>query len=227
MATKKLEGVRACVFDAYGTLFDIHSAVQRLKDRVGPNAASVSEVWRVKQLEYTWLRALMKRHVDFRQVTAEALDYALDSHGIDDRTVRDALLDAYLALDAYPEVPEVLRQLKERDLITAILSNGEPEMLSSGAKSARIEPVLDHILSVEEVGIYKPAPEVYALAVDRLGVAAHEIAFQSSNPWDVHGAATFGFQAVWINRRKLPRERLPGTPAAMLEDLRGLSGLLA
>ncbi|MDX1541208.1 MAG: haloacid dehalogenase type II [Geminicoccaceae bacterium] len=224
--SEKLDGIRACVFDAYGTLFDVHSAVERLKDRVGPEATQVSEVWRVKQLEYTWLRALMGRHVDFWQVTSDALDYALETFGVDDGTVRDALLDAYKVLDAYPEVDDVLSRLKQRGLKTAILSNGEPAMLQAAAGSAGIAGLLDHLLSVEEVGIYKPAPVVYQLAVDSLGVPPAAIAFQSSNPWDVHGAAAFGFRAVWINRRHLVPERLPGTPSAMLHDLRGLSDLI-
>jgi 2-haloacid dehalogenase len=223
----RIEGVKACVFDAYGTLFDVHSAVERLRDQVGPQATDISNTWRVKQLEYTWLRALMGRHIDFWQITSDALDYALEAHGADGDVLRQPLLDAYLTLDAYPEVPDVLRRLKERGLQTAILSNGEPKMLASGADSAGIDGLLDMILSVEDVGIYKPSPKVYQLAVDRLGVAADEIAFQSSNSWDVHGAAEFGFRAVWINRRGMPTERLPGARAAMLDDLRGLPDLLA
>jgi 2-haloacid dehalogenase len=223
----RIEGVKACVFDAYGTLFDVHSAVERLRDQVGPQATDISNTWRVKQLEYTWLRALMGRHIDFWQITSDALDYALEAHGADGDVLRQPLLDAYLTLDAYPEVPDVLRRLKERGLQTAILSNGEPKMLASGADSAGIDGLLDMILSVEDVGIYKPSPKVYQLAVDRLGVAADEIAFQSSNSWDVHGAAEFGFRAVWINRRGMPTERLPGERAAMLDDLRGLPDLLA
>ena len=226
MADPRIPGIRACVFDAYGTLFDVHSAVARLRDQVGSRAAEVSDTWRVKQLEYTWLRALMGRHVDFWQVTSDGLDYALEAHGVEAGVVRAPLLEAYRTLDAYPEVPDVLRRLRDRGFRSAILSNGEPGMLASAAASAGIDGLLDMVLSVEEVGIYKPAPQVYQLAVERLGIGPEAIAFQSSNAWDAHGAAVFGFRTVWINRRKLPDERLPGERAAMLDDLRGLPALL-
>jgi 2-haloacid dehalogenase len=217
--------IRACVFDAYGTLFDVHSAVARLRAQVGEQADALSQLWRTKQLEYTWLRALMGRHVDFWQVTGDALDYALARTDVDP-AVREPLMQAYLSLDAYPEVPDVLRRLRAGGLETAILSNGEPAMLEAGAKSAAIEDLLDAILSVEEVGIFKPHPEVYQLAVDRLGVRADQIAFQSSNAWDVSGAAAFGLRAVWINRLGLPPERLPGAAEHELPDLSGLPALL-
>jgi 2-haloacid dehalogenase len=220
-----MPGVAACVFDAYGTLFDVHSAVARLGARVGPQAEALSQLWRSKQLEYTWLRALMGRHADFWQVTGDALDYALARTGVDP-AMRAPLLQAYLALDAYPEVPEVLHRLRAGGLKTAILSNGEPRMLEAGARSAGIAGLLDAILSIEEVGIFKPHPDVYQLAVDRLGVAAGRIAFQSSNAWDVHGAAAFGLRAVWINRQGAPAERLPGAAEHELRDLSGLPELL-
>lgn len=223
--TAAMTGIDACVFDAYGTLFDVHSAVARLRARVGRQADALSQLWRTKQLEYTWLRALMGRHVDFWQVTGDALDYALARTGVDP-AVREPLMEAYLSLDAYPEVPEVLRRLRAGGLKTAILSNGEPEMLAAGARSARIDALLDAVLSVEDVGIFKPHPKVYQLAVDRLGVAAERIAFQSSNAWDVNGAATFGFRAVWINRLGLPPERLPGAAEHELKDLSELPALL-
>ena len=218
-------GIEACVFDAYGTLFDVHSAVARLRARVGERADALSQLWRSKQLEYTWLRALMGRHADFWQVTGEALDYALARTGVDP-AVREPLMQAYLALDAYPEVPDMLHRLREAGLKTAILSNGEPKMLAAAAKSAGIAELLDAILSVEEVGIFKPHPKVYQLAVDRLGVGPARIAFQSSNAWDVSGAAAFGLRAVWINRLGLPPERLPGAAEHELGDLSGLPALL-
>jgi 2-haloacid dehalogenase len=220
-----MAGIEACVFDAYGTLFDVHSAVARLRARVGEQAEGLSQLWRAKQLEYTWLRALMGRHADFWQVTGDALDYALARTAVDP-AVREPLMQAYLALEAYPEVPDVLRRLREAGLKTAILSNGEPTMLVAGARSAGIHGLLDGILSVEDVGIFKPHPKVYQLAVDRLGVAAHEIAFQSSNAWDVCGAATFGLRPVWINRSGAPPERLPGEAEHELTDLSGLPALL-
>ena len=225
MTSARMSGIRACVFDAYGTLFDVHSAVARLRERVGEQADALSQLWRTKQLEYTWLRALMGRHADFWQVTGDALDYALARTGVD-RAVREPLMQAYLSLDAYPEVPEVLRRLRAGGLKTAILSNGEPEMLEAAARSAGIDGLLDAVLSVEEVGIFKPHPKVYQLVLDRLAVAADQVSFQSSNAWDVNGAATFGLRAVWINRLGMPAERLPGAAEHELRDLSGLPALL-
>jgi 2-haloacid dehalogenase len=225
MTAGRMAGIRACVFDAYGTLFDVHSVVGRLRDQLGDQADALSQLWRTKQLEYSWLRALMGRHADFWQVTGEALDYALARTGVDP-AVRAPLLEAYLTLDAYPEVPDVLRRLRAGGLKTAILSNGEPGMLDAGAQSAGIDGLLDAILSVEEVGIFKPEPRVYRLAVERLAVPAATIAFQSSNAWDVHGAACFGLRPVWINRFGAPPERLPGGPEHELRDLAGLPALL-
>jgi len=224
--TAAMAGIRACVFDAYGTLFDVHSAVGRLRARIGGEADALSQLWRTKQLEYTWLRALMGRHADFWQVTCDALDYALARHEIDPEAIREPLLQAYLTLDSYPEVPAMLERLQAAGFKRAILSNGEPRMLQAGAQSAGIAELLDAVLSVEEVGVFKPDPRVYQLAVDRLGVAPQAIAFQSSNAWDVHGAATFGLRPVWINRHGAPPERLPGAAEHELRDLAGLPDLL-
>jgi 2-haloacid dehalogenase len=225
MTRARMSGIRACVFDAYGTLFDVHSAVARLRERVGEQADRLSQLWRAKQLEYSWLRALMGRHADFWQVTGDALDAALARTGVD-RAVREPLMQAYLSLDAYPEVPEVLRRLRAGGLRAAILSNGEPRMLEAAARSAKIDGFLDAILSVEEIGIFKPHPKVYQLAVDRLALPPEAIAFQSSNAWDVHGAAVFGLRAVWINRLGMPPERLPGAAEHELRNLSGLPALL-
>ena len=223
--TAGMTGIEACVFDAYGTLFDVHSAVARLRARIGDRAEALSQLWRSKQLEYTWLRALMGRHADFWQVTGDALDYALACTGVD-TTWREPLMQAYLTLDAYPEVPDALRRLRGGGLRAMILSNGEPGMLRAAARSAGIAELLDAILSVEEVGIFKPHPKVYRLAVDRLAVRPDQIAFQSSNAWDVSGAAAFGLRAVWINRLGMPPERLPGAAEHELRDLSGLPALL-
>jgi 2-haloacid dehalogenase len=225
MSAPRMAGIRACVFDAYGTLFDVHSAVGGLRAKLGDRADALSQLWRAKQLEYTWLRALMGRHADFGQVTGDALDYALARTGIEPG-LRAALLQSYLTLDAYPEVPDVLRRLRAGGLTTAILSNGEPKMLKAAARSAGIDGLLDAMLSVEAVGVFKPEPRVYQLAVDRLGVPAAAIAFQSSNAWDVHGAACFGLRPVWINRQDAPPERLPGAPEHTLQDLTVLPALL-
>jgi 2-haloacid dehalogenase len=220
-----MEGIRACVFDAYGTLFDVHSAVARLRPRIGTQADDLSKLWRTKQLEYTWLRALMGRHADFWQVTGDALDYALARTGVD-TAFREPLMQAYLALAAYPEVAEVLRRLRDAGRKLAILSNGTPTMLAAAVENAGIGVLLDAVLSVEEVGVYKPDPRVYRLAVERLAVRADQIAFQSSNGWDMKGAACFGLRAVWVNRMRMPAERLPGDAECELPDLSGLPALL-
>ncbi|MDD9817049.1 MAG: haloacid dehalogenase type II [Gammaproteobacteria bacterium] len=218
--------IAACVFDAYGTLFDVHSAAERHAGRLGPQAQAVSELWRAKQLQYAWLRSLMGRHGDFAQVTADSLDYALEAHGIEDRALRDDLLGAYLALDCHPEAPAVLRALRDAGMTTAILSNGTPAMLDAAVRHSGIAGLLDAVWSAEEVGIYKPEPRVYRLATERLGVEAGRIAFQSANAWDAAGAAACGLRAVWINRLGQGRERLPATPSAELPSLEGLPQLL-
>ncbi len=220
-----MDGIRACVFDAYGTLFDVHSAVGRLRPQIGAQADELSQLWRTKQLEYSWLRALMGRHADFWQVTGDALDYALARTGVG-ASVREPLMRAYLTLEAYPEVADVLRRLRAAGLKLAILSNGEPAMLAAAVDNAGIGALLDAVLSVEEVGVYKPDPRVYRLAVDRLSLRPDQVAFQSSNAWDVHGAASFGLRPVWINRFGAPAERLPGAAEHALRDLSGLPGLL-
>jgi 2-haloacid dehalogenase len=218
-----LEGARACVFDAYGTLFDLGSAVARERGRLGARADELGRIWRTKQLEYTWLRSLMGRHADFWRVTGDALDHALDALGIADPDLREALMRAYLRLDAYPEVAAVLQRLRDAGLPRAILSNGSPVMLEAGVKSAGLADLLGAVLSVESVGVFKPHPAVYQLAVDRLGVAARgEIAFLSSNAWDVHGAAAFGLRCAWVNRAGAKPERLPGAALVELQDLSGL-----
>jgi 2-haloacid dehalogenase len=198
--------IRACVFDAYGTLFDVHSAVARHAAAVGPEADAVSRLWRLKQLEYSWIRALMGRHADFWTVTGDALDLALATYKVSAPHLRQTLMQAYLTLDAYPEVPEMLRRLKTAGIRTAILSNGSPAMLQNAIRSSGIADLLDDVLSVEAVGVYKPDPRVYRLALDRLGMAAESISFQSSNPWDAAAAAANGFHVAWINRIGQPPE---------------------
>ena len=219
MADFALKPVQHAVFDAYGTLFDVHSAASRHQARLGEKAQAVSALWRTKQLEYTWLRSLMQRYVDFWQVTQDSLDYALDSHGIDDIILRQDLLNAYQELACYQEVPETLLNLKALGLGTAVLSNGAPKMLEAAVLNSNIEKILDSVFSVDSIGIFKPAPQVYQLATDQLGCTPEEILFFSSNAWDVSGAATFGFQAVWVNRFGQVPERLPGTPVLEIKTL--------
>lgn len=226
MEQPQLTNVKACVFDAYGTLFDVHSAVGKYRERVGDQADQVSALWRTKQLEYTWLRSLMDKHVDFWQVTQDALGYAFATFQINDQELAQALMDAYLQLDCYPEVPEVLSQLKQSDIRTAILSNGSPAMLEAAVHHAGLQDALDAVLSIETVGIFKPSPKVYQLAVDQLGIPAQQICFQSSNAWDVAGANSFGLRVVWVNRFGQQAERLGTGYDAELASLAGLPGLV-
>lgn len=226
MASEAFSDVGACVFDAYGTLFDVHSAVAHGGRELADKAQAVSDLWRQKQLEYTWLRSLMRAHVDFRQVTRDGLDYALASHGIDDPKLCDRLMDLYQTLDAYPEANDCLARLSQAGLKTAILSNGSPDMLEAAVTSSGLAQHLDYVLSVEDVGIFKPDPRVYQLAVDRLGVEGSRICFMSSNAWDAAAAAHFGFVVAWVNRFGKARERIPAPPAAIIRDLSELPPLL-
>ena len=221
-----LAGIKACVFDAYGTLFDYASAAARCRDVLSDRLDAVSALWREKQLQYTWLRALQGRHADFWQVTGDALDFALETLGFAAAGLRARLMELYLTLDAFPEVPEVLRRLKAAGLKAAILSNGSPEMLDAAVRGAGIGDLFDAVLSVESVGIYKPHPKVYQLAVDRLGIPAAAISFQSSNAWDAWAASAFGMRVVWCNRYRQRRERLPGKPEHEVNSLAELPALL-
>ena len=197
----------ACVFDAYGTLFNVHSAVAKHASSLGQGAAEISNLWRAKQLEYSWVHSLMRRHVDFWELTNGALDYALAFHGVNNDRLKCALLESYLALDAYQETPIVLRKLREVGIKTAILSNGSPYMLQHAVESAGIGGSLDACLSIEEVGVYKPDPAAYQLAISALKLQSPtEACFFSSNAWDVAGAHTFGFRAFWVNRSGKPEE---------------------
>ena len=222
----RLDGVRACVFDAYGTLFDVHSAAAACRAELGDKADPLSDLWRRKQLEYTWLRSLMRAYADFDVVTAQALDHAMAVFDMRDDGLRARLLELYRKLQAYPEVSSVLRRLRDAGLATAILSNGSPSMLDSAVSAAGLAGSFDHVLSVAELGVYKPDPAVYRLAADRLGAGAGEICFLSSNGWDARGAAWFGFQTVWVNRFGQAEENLPGDIRARARDLNDLPPLL-
>ena len=189
-------------------------------------APRLAALWRDKQLQYTWLRAVQGRHADFWQVTGDALDFALESLGLADPGLRERLMQLYLTLDAYPDVPEVLRQLRDAGLATAILSNGSPAMLAAAIAHAGLGDLLDHVLSVEEAGVYKPHSRVYQLAVDRLAVPPQEIAFISSNGWDAWAGSAFGMRAIWCNRQSQTRERLPGAPDREIHFLSELPPLV-
>ena len=219
--------IRACVFDAYGTLFDVHSAVARHAAQLGPHAESVSKLWRTKQLEYTWVRSLMQRHADFWTCTGDGLDFALAAHDLDGTAgLRETLLKAYRALDLYPEVRSTLKTLQARGIRTAILSNGTPGMLEAAVQSSGLGDLDLPLLSIESAGIYKPDPSVYQWAVDALDVQTEDISFQSSNAWDIAGARAFGFAVKWINRTHQPDEYGLRGSVPELTSLAGLPGLV-
>lgn len=222
----KLDGARAVVFDAYGTLFDVASAAAAAQDVLQERWQPLSDLWRQKQLQYSWLRALMGKHQDFWAVTGDALDFALEATGIVEPGLRARLMDAYGRLGPYPDAEETLRRLRKAGLKTAILSNGAPRMLASAARSARLDGLLDQVLSVEEVGVYKPHPSVYRLACDRLGVWPAEIVFVTANGWDAWGAKAGGLRVAWCNRSGQPKERLGEGPDAEVASLAELPGLL-
>ena len=226
MKSARLPGIRACVFDAYGTLFDFNSAARQAQDALGPSWQALSDTWRSKQLQYTWLRSLMGKHVDFWRLTGDALDSAMMSLKIEDASLRERLMNLYLSLDAYPEVAEMLRTLKAAGQKLAILSNGAPPMLASAVANARIGDLLDAVLSVEEVGVYKPDSRVYKLALGRLGLEASEICFVSSNAWDAYAAKAFGMRVAWCNRFGQAPERIPDEPDAEISRLSELPALV-
>lgn len=207
------------VFDAYGTLLDVHSAAARHRDLIGPDADRLSEIWRAKQLEYTWTRSLMGAHRDFWTLTQEALDFAAARCGGLSAPARAALLSAYETLDAYADVAPTLAALKARGAKCVILSNGTPNMLARAVRSAGLVDLLDESLSVEEAGVFKTDARAYALVEKRYGVPPHQVSFQSSNRWDIAGSAKFGFRPVWINRTGAPDEYADFAPAAVLTGM--------
>ena len=222
-----LEGIRACVFDAYGTLFDVNSPVQKLATEIGDKATDLALLWRQKQLEYTWLRSLMGVHADFWHVTGDALDYSLEALKIEDVGLRDELMTLYLKLDAYPDVVEALKALRAKGKRMAILSNGSPSMLDSAVRAAGLEKSFDMVLSVEDVGIYKPSRRVYRHAMQKLQIQdAPSICFVSANSWDAQAAAQFGFQVVRLVRSGGQDDRVPGKVSAKIESLSELAGLV-
>src|ERR1043166_772039 len=226
MTKVPLAGITACVFDAYGTLFDFAAAARGCRDVLGDDTDKLTVLWRDKQLQYTWLRSLAGRYVDFWQVTGDALDFALETLGIGRPGLRDRLMTLYLTLETFPEVPDVLRRLKQHGMRTAILSNGSPKMLDAIVTGNKLPPPIDAGLPVDEVGVYKTHPKVYQLAVDRLGVPAAAISFQSSNAWDAYAASAFGMRVVWRHRYGRRRERLPGNPDCEVTTLAELPALV-
>ncbi|MFW8633702.1 haloacid dehalogenase type II [Cribrihabitans pelagius] len=223
--------ITTCIFDAYGTLFDVAAAARQAAAEPQFAAAlgrwqALSSYWRLKQLQYTWLRAITGAHADFWQVTQEGLDWALEAEGLDgDAALRQRLLDLYWQLEAFPEVPQMLSSLKQAGLNTAILSNGSPAMLDGAVQSAGIGDLLDDVLSVESVGIFKPDSRVYDLVGQRFGCAPEQVLFVSSNGWDAAGATGYGFTTAWVNRAQEPVDRLPWRPQHVLKDLTAIPDL--
>ena len=213
---------KAYVFDAYGTLFDVHSAVSRHFDIVGENPARVSEVWRNKQLEYTWVRTTMNRYQDFWELTSQALEFALAATPGSNLDCKQVLMDAYLSLDCYSEVPSVLKKLKEQGYKTAILSNGSPKMLASAVEHAGLSDLLDDQFSIDDIQIFKADPATYQMVIDKYDMKPEQVAFQSSNRWDIAGATAFGFSCNWVNRTNQPDEYLDLAPLKTISDLNGL-----
>ena len=212
----------AYVFDAYGTLFDVHAAVRRHSAAIGPDGQAFSDLWRAKQLEYSWIRTLMGTYTDFWALTEQSLDYAFARFPSADKALKPALLDAYWHLDCYPEVPAVLKHLKDRGARIAILSNGTPQMLQSAVKKAGLDLIIDDIFSVEAVKAFKTVPSVYDMVTTTYRLYPDAVSFQSSNRWDIAGATKFGFRTVWINRAKMPDEYADFGPALILPSLESL-----
>jgi 2-haloacid dehalogenase len=210
---------KAVIFDAYGTLFDVHSAVARNMADVGPDAARFSEIWRAKQLEYSWVLSLASRYEPFWTLTEKALDYAFARFPQIDRSIRPLLLEAYRKLDAYPDIRDTLRALRVQGLRTGILSNGDPSMLNAAVASAGLADDFDTILSVDAAQVFKTSPRTYELVLQALPVAATGVVFVSSNRWDIAGAAAFGFTPVWVNRLGLPEEYVELAPSAVVRSL--------
>jgi 2-haloacid dehalogenase len=212
----------AFVFDAYGTLFDVHAAMARHRTACGPDADRFSELWRTKQLEYTWTQTLADHYLDFQTLTERALDFALTRFPSVNKTLRGQLLDAYMTLDAYPDARATLQALKARGEKTAILSNGSPRMLDAAVSAAGIGALLDQVFSVDSVKMYKPRREVYELVTGHFSAKPADIVFVSSNRWDVMGATAFGFRCAWINRASNPEEYPDHPPVTKLVDLKSL-----
>ena len=211
--------ITTCVFDAYGTLFDVNAACRELSKEVGDKWNELSSLWRLRQVEYTWLRNSMKEYIDFWKITSDALDYAMETLNINNIKLRDDLLSLYLELEAYPEVKSILEDIKKRGMKTAILSNGNKKMLESAVNNAKIQHLLDKVLSVDDCKVYKPATEVYDLVDKKMGVKKENVLFFSSNAWDMHAASNYGFKTIWVNRFDSTLEKLPGKPDQIINSL--------
>jgi len=220
-----MKNIKAIIFDAYGTLFDVNSAAEKCKDKIGDKWESFANYWRTTQLEYTWLRSLMKRHKDFWQVTEDSLDKSMKTYEIDS-SMRNELLDLYKILSPFKEVPEVLKSLKEKDFKLAILSNGTPSLLDELVKSNNLENIFNDIFSIEEVGVYKPDSKVYDLPIKQYQIQKNEVAFLSANTWDVSGGGNYGYNSIWVNRSNNTFDNLDYVPKHQIKDLSKLLDIL-
>lgn len=221
-----MKEIKACIFDAYGTLFDVNSACRELSKEVGHNWESLASLWRLRQVEYTWLRNSMNEYIDFWQITSDALDYAMETLEIENIKLKQDLLALYLKLEAYPEVKDLLKKLKQKGFKTGILSNGSMKMLNSAVDNANIRDLLDGILSVEECEIYKPSKKVYDLVEKNMKVKKENVMFFSSNAWDMHAASNYGFNTIWVNRFNAKLERLPGKPNNIVNSLEKIDEII-
>ena len=219
-----MKNIKAIIFDAYGTLFDVNSAAEKCKDKIGDKWESFANYWRTTQLEYTWLRSLMRRHKDFWQITEDSLDKSMKAFRINS-SMRNELLDLYKVLSPYKEVPETLRSLKEKKYKLAILSNGTPQLLKELVRSNELENLFDQIFSIERVGIYKPDSKVYDMPIKNYQIEKSEVAFLSSNTWDVSGGGNYGYKAIWVNRNKNIFDNLDYKPNYEIKDLSELLGI--
>ena len=214
----KIKNIKVCAFDAYGTCFDINSAAQNLAKEIGNDWLGFSTTWRTVQLEYTWLRSLMKKHEDFWRVTEDSLDFAMESHKID-KKFRSKLLELYKKLNSYPELVMCLKHLKEKNVKTCILSNGSPSLLDELTVHAKVKELFDDLISIEDVGIYKPHPKVYELVTKKYNCKPEEVCFLSSNTWDIVGGGTFGYQSIWVDRFGKTFDKLGYQPKFKIKDL--------
>ena len=220
-----MKNIKAIIFDAYGTLFDVNSAAEKCKDKIGDKWEAFANYWRTTQLEYTWLRSLMKRHKDFWQVTEDSLDKSMKVFNIEN-SMRNELLDLYKILSPYPEVPEVLKSLKEKKYKLSILSNGTPSLLNELVKSNNLENLFDNIFSIEEVGIYKPDSKVYDMPIKKYKIQNNEVAFLSANTWDVSGGGNYGFNSIWVNRNNSIFDNLDYRPKYEVKSLKELINVI-
>ena len=220
-----MKNTKAIIFDAYGTLFDVNSAAEKCKDKIGDKWEGFANYWRTTQLEYTWLRSLMKRHKDFWQITEDSLDKSINVFKIDN-SMRDELLNLYKILSPFKEVPEVLKSLKNKNYKLAILSNGTPSLLNELVQSNNLNDLFDDIFSIEEVGIYKPDSKVYDLPIKKYNIKKNEVAFLSANTWDVSGGGNYGYNSIWVNRNKNIFDNLDYIPKNMINNLSELFNLI-